>query len=224
MRARAPTAGSAGAVRDRHSIGASPTGDQTLETLAPLSSVLVQGHRAAVGPALPVDLGQQRPCHCVYGDRVAFVDVWVLNGPNLARLGQREPDVYGSGTYAELVAACERAGAESGVRVQVRQTDAEHELISWLHDAADADVPVVLNAAAWTHTSVAVRDAAAQLVAPWVEVHLSNVHAREEFRRHSYLSAVATGVVAGLGPDGYAAAIRFLADLHSTEPAGRRRG
>jgi len=148
------------------------------------------------------------------------VDVWVLNGPNLARLGKRERDVYGAGTYADLVAACERAGVESGVRVHVRQTDAEHELIGWLHAAADTEVPVVLNAGAWTHTSVAVRDAAAQLVAPWVEVHLSNVYAREEFRRHSYLSAVATGVVAGLGQQGYAAAIRFLADQRPAGPEG----
>ena len=137
--------------------------------------------------------------------------VWVLNGPNLARLGRRDVAVYGAETYAELVARCERVGAECGARVQVRQTDAEHELIAWLHEAADAAVPVVVNAGAWTHTSIAVRDAAAELTAPWVEVHLSNVHARESFRRHSYLSELATGVIAGLGPQGYEAAIRFLA-------------
>lgn len=143
------------------------------------------------------------------------MDVWVLNGPNLGRLGTRETHLYGTGSYAELVAMCERAGAELGARVQVRQTDAEHELLGWLHDAADAAVPVVLNAAGWTHTSVAVRDAAAQLVAPWVEVHLTNVYAREGFRQHSHLSAVATGVIAGLGPQGYVAAIRFLAQRHA---------
>ena len=139
------------------------------------------------------------------------MDVWVLNGPNLSRLGRRDVKVYGADTYAQLVARCHGAGAECGARVDVRQTDAEHEMIGWLHAAADAAVRVVLNAGAWTHTSIAVRDAAAELAAPWVEVHLSNVHAREGFRRHSYLSEVATGVIAGLGPSGYDAAIRFLA-------------
>lgn len=143
------------------------------------------------------------------------MDIWVLNGPNLSRLGRRDVLIYGAGTYAQLVARCQQVGAECGTRVEVRQTDAESELIGWLHDAADAAVPVVLNAGAWTHTSVAVRDAAAELAAPWVEVHLSNVHAREQFRRHSYLSDVATGVIAGLGPRGYEAAIRFLAE-HSS--------
>lgn len=137
--------------------------------------------------------------------------MWVLNGPNLSRLGRRDVVIYGAGTYAQLVARCRQVGAECGAHVEVRQTDAEHEMIGWLHDAADAAVPVVLNAGAWTHTSIAVRDAAAELAAPWVEVHLSNVHAREQFRRHSFLSDVATGVIAGLGPQGYDAAIRFLA-------------
>jgi 3-dehydroquinate dehydratase-2 len=137
--------------------------------------------------------------------------MWVLNGPNLARLGRREVSVYGIGSYADLVGTCERAGDACGVSVHVRQTDAEHELIRWLHDAADEKLPVVLNAGAWTHTSIAIRDAAAELRAPWVEVHLSNVHARESFRRHSYLSELASGVIVGLGPAGYEAAIRFLA-------------
>jgi 3-dehydroquinate dehydratase-2 len=139
------------------------------------------------------------------------VDIWVLNGPNLSRLGRRDVATYGSGTYAQLVTRCRKVGAECGADVEVRQTDAEHELIGWLHDAADAGVPVALNAGAWTHTSIAVRDAAAELVGPWVEVHLSNVHTRESFRRHSYLSDLATGVIAGLGHEGYDAAIRFLA-------------
>ena len=138
--------------------------------------------------------------------------MWVLNGPNLSRLGRREVTVYGARSYADLVDTCRRAGTACGVTVDVRQTDAEHELIRWLHDAADGEVPVDLNAGAWTHTSVAVRDAAAQLRAPWVEVHLRNVHARESFRRHSYLSELASGVSVGLGPAGYEAAIRFLAE------------
>ncbi len=138
--------------------------------------------------------------------------VLVLNGPNLRRLGTREPEVYGPATYADLVALCERTGAELGLAVEVRQTDHEGELLGWLHEAADAGRPVVLNAAAWTHTSVAVRDACAQLTAPLVEVHLSNVHRREGFRHHSYVSGVATGVVVGLGVTGYALALRYLAE------------
>ena len=141
----------------------------------------------------------------------APVPIQVLNGPNLGRLGTREPEIYGTTTHAELAAACEQAGREIGVEVVVRQTDAEHELLGWLHDAADAGDPVVLNPGGWTHTSVAVRDACAGLTAPLVEVHLSNVHAREDFRRHSYVSPVATAVIAGLGVDGYLAAIRWLA-------------
>jgi 3-dehydroquinate dehydratase-2 len=137
--------------------------------------------------------------------------VLVLNGPNLGRLGVREPDVYGTATYADLVDRCEAVAKEAGVEVDVRQTDAEAEMIGWLHDAADAGSAVVLNAGAWTHTSVAVRDAASQLAAPLVEVHLSNVHAREAFRHTSYLSDIAAAVVVGMGIEGYAAAIRFLA-------------
>ncbi|HSV65867.1 MAG TPA: type II 3-dehydroquinate dehydratase [Mycobacteriales bacterium] len=137
--------------------------------------------------------------------------VLVLNGPNLNRLGSREPTIYGATTYPELVELCVAAGKGLGVEVEVRQTNHEGELIGWLHDAADAGLPVVLNAGAWTHTSIAVRDACAALTAPLVEVHISNVHAREEFRHHSYISAVASGVIVGLGVRGYELAIRWLA-------------
>ena len=137
--------------------------------------------------------------------------VHVFNGPNLGRLGVREPDIYGSATYADLVARCEEVGKELGLDVDVRQTDTESELIGWLHDAADDGTPVILNAGAWTHTSVAVRDAASQLSAPLIEVHLSNVHARETFRHTSYLSDIATAVVVGMGIEGYAAALRYVA-------------
>lgn len=137
--------------------------------------------------------------------------VLVLNGPNLGRLGTREPETYGSATYADLVAHCEAVAAETDLDVEVRQTDDEAEMIGWLHAAADAGAAVVLNAGAWTHTSVAVRDAASQLTAPLIEVHLSNVHAREPFRRTSYLSDIAVAVIAGLGFDGYSAALRHLA-------------
>lgn len=147
--------------------------------------------------------------------------VLVLNGPNLGRLGTREPAVYGSTTHADLVTLCERAGAELGLAVEVRQTDHEGELLGWLHAAADAGTPVVLNAAAWTHTSIAVRDACSQLTAPLVEVHISNVHAREGFRHHSHISAVASGVIVGLGVAGYPLALRWLAEQARPEQAGQ---
>lgn len=137
--------------------------------------------------------------------------VYVLNGPNLGRLGTREPDVYGATTYAQLAEMCRTVGAELGLDVTVRQTDAEHELIAWLHEAADERAAVVLNPAAWSHYSYAIRDACAMLRGPLVEVHLSNIHAREEFRHHSVVSAVATGVICGLGVDGYRLALQYLA-------------
>jgi len=138
--------------------------------------------------------------------------VLVLNGPNLGRLGTREPDIYGHTTYTDLVALCEKTGHELDLDVIVRQTDFEGEMIGWLHEAAEDGHPVVLNAGAWTHYSIAVRDACALLTAPMIEVHISNVHKREEFRHHSYLSEIATGVIVGLGVDGYQLALRWLAD------------
>jgi 3-dehydroquinate dehydratase II len=138
------------------------------------------------------------------------VRVLVLNGPNLGRLGRREPEKYGTTTYAELAQLCREKGAALGLDVDVRQTDAEHEMLGWLHEAADDGSAVVLNPAAWTHTSVALRDACAQVTGPLLEVHLTNVHAREPFRQHSYVSPVATAVVAGLGVDGYLLALEWL--------------
>ncbi|MEU5567058.1 MULTISPECIES: type II 3-dehydroquinate dehydratase [Micromonospora] len=140
--------------------------------------------------------------------------VHVLNGPNLGRLGTREPDVYGASTYADLVALCESTGRDLGLDVTVRQTDAEHELLGWLHAAADEGAAVVLNPAAWSHYSYAVRDACAMLRGPLIEVHISNIHTREEFRHHSVVSAVATGVICGLGLDGYRLALHHLAAGH----------
>jgi 3-dehydroquinate dehydratase-2 len=137
--------------------------------------------------------------------------VLVLNGPNLGRLGSREPTIYGDTTHAELAALCVKGGAELGLEVEVRQTDHEGELLGWLHGAADDGTPVVLNAGARTHTSIALRDACAALTAPLVEVHISNVHQREEFRHHSYVSGVATGVIVGLGVEGYVLALSWLA-------------
>lgn len=137
----------------------------------------------------------------------------VINGPNLGRLGRREPDVYGSTTHEDLVGLIEREAADLGLKVVVRQSDSEAELLGWIHQAADAGEPVVLNAGALTHTSVALRDACAELRAPLIEVHISNVHKREEFRHRSYLSGIATGVIVGLGVQGYLLALRYLAGL-----------
>ena len=132
----------------------------------------------------------------------------VLNGPNIGRLGTREPAIYGSATYADLVRACVDTGASLGAEVEVRQTDDEATYLGWLHEAAVDGL--VLNPGAWTHTSVAVRDAAAQLTAPFVEVHLSNPLAREDFRHTSYTAGLALGVIAGFGLDSYRLALRAL--------------
>jgi 3-dehydroquinate dehydratase-2 len=139
--------------------------------------------------------------------------VLVLNGPNLGRLGRREPEVYGNTTHDELVKLIEQEAEELGLKAVVRQSDSEADLLNWIHAAADAKDPVILNAGALTHTSVALRDACAELQAPLIEVHISNVHTREEFRHHSYISAVATGVIVGLGVQGYVLALRHLASL-----------
>jgi len=145
--------------------------------------------------------------------------VYVLNGPNLGRLGTREPGVYGTTSYPDLVEMCRVVGAELGLDVEVRQTDAEHEMLAWLHRAADEGAAVVLNPGAWSHYSYAVRDACALLRGPLVEVHISNIHAREAFRHHSVVSAVATGVICGLGVDGYRLALLHLARGASATPA-----
>lgn len=145
--------------------------------------------------------------------------VHVLNGPNLGRLGIREPDIYGVASYADLVAACEETARELGLQVLVRQTDDEATLVGWLHAAADAAAPVVINPAAFTHYSYAVRDAVAMLPTPVIEVHLSNIAAREEFRQTSVVSAVARGVISGFGIDSYRLALHAMSRLD--EP-GRR--
>lgn len=139
--------------------------------------------------------------------------VLVLNGPNLGRLGKREPEKYGSTTYDELVTLIEGEAEDLGMKAIVRQSDSEGELLNFIHAAADAGDPVILNAGALTHTSIALRDACAELTAPLIEVHITNVHAREEFRHHSYLSAVATGVIVGLGVQGYVMALRYIATV-----------
>ena len=136
----------------------------------------------------------------------------VLNGPNLGRLGRRQPEIYGSTTYVELVQLCEGWGRQLGLAVDVRQTNHEGQLLDWLNQAADDATPVVLNPAAWSHYSYALLDACAQLVAPLVEVHISDPATRpEEFRHHSVVTAYAVEVIAGRGLDGYRLALETVA-------------
>jgi 3-dehydroquinate dehydratase-2 len=148
--------------------------------------------------------------------------VLVLNGPNLGRLGSREPDVYGSRNFADLVETCQASGRALGLDVEVRQTDDEGEMIRWVHEAIDAKWPVVLNPAAFTHYSYALRDALAMRTAPLVEVHISNPAAREEFRHVSVVSAVADGTIAGFGYMSYQLALQAIAGLDAAAGAGQR--
>ncbi|GAA4625219.1 type II 3-dehydroquinate dehydratase [Actinoallomurus vinaceus] len=140
-------------------------------------------------------------------------EVFVLNGPNLGRLGSREPDVYGAADFDDLTALCRDTARALGLHAEVRQTDDEAELVSWLHEAADGRIPVVLNPAAFTHYSYALRDAIAQRTAPLIEVHISNPAAREEFRHTSVVAAVATGTIAGFGLLSYVLALQAIAEL-----------
>jgi 3-dehydroquinate dehydratase II len=139
--------------------------------------------------------------------------VLVLNGPNLGRLGKREPSVYGSATYADLVDLCVSSGKELGLDVDVRQSEYEGELVTWVHEACDASLPVVLNAGALTHYSYALMDALKMRTAPLVEVHISNIAAREGFRHESVVTPVADGIIAGFGFQSYVLALRAVAAL-----------
>ncbi|MEU3491992.1 type II 3-dehydroquinate dehydratase [Kitasatospora cineracea] len=147
---------------------------------------------------------------------MSITRVLVLNGPNLGRLGSREPDVYGSTSYAGLVERCTKLGAELGLAVEVRETNSEAEMVGWLHEAADAETPVVINPGAFTHYSYAMRDAAAQRTAPLIEVHISNPYTRETFRHTSVIAAVASGTIAGFGLGSYELALRALAEQLTT--------
>ena len=143
--------------------------------------------------------------------------VLVLNGPNLGRLGKREPSVYGTASYADLCDLCHRTGTELGLDVEVRQTEYEGELVAWIHQACDGQVPVVLNAGALTHYSYALADAVKMRTAPLVEVHISNIAARESFRHESVITGAASGIIAGFGFQSYALALRAVAELAGDE-------
>jgi len=153
--------------------------------------------------------------------------IWVLNGPNLNLLGAREPGIYGASTLADVEQVCRSAAQPHGLDVDFRQSNHEGELIDWLHAAGAATpgsvVGIVLNAGAYTHTSVALHDAIKAIFPPVIEVHLSNVHAREPFRHHSYLSPACAGIVVGFGVAGYAMAIDGLARAAAARPAEPKR-
>jgi 3-dehydroquinate dehydratase-2 len=137
--------------------------------------------------------------------------LYVLNGPNLNLLGSRETSVYGATTLADIEKLCGAAAKKHGLDLVFKQSNHEGELVDWLHEAKAKAVGVVINPGAYTHTSVALHDAIRAIGLPVIEVHLSNIFAREEFRHHSYVSPVARGVICGLGPEGYGLAIDGLA-------------
>ena len=137
--------------------------------------------------------------------------IFVLNGPNLNMLGKREPGIYGGKTLADIEADCKVAGAELGLTIDFRQSNHEGDLVTWLHEAADKAVGVAINAGAYTHTSVALHDAIRAISPiPVIEVHISNVHAREEFRHKSMIAPAAKGVISGFGPQSYILALQAL--------------
>ena len=138
--------------------------------------------------------------------------VYVINGPNLNLLGTREPEIYGHATLADIERLCRAAAEPHGLAIEFRQSNHEGELVSWIHEAgAKHAAGVVLNAAAYTHTSIALLDAVAACPSPVIEVHITNIHAREDFRRASYVARAAKAVICGFGPLGYALAISGLA-------------
>ncbi|MFN3959158.1 MAG: type II 3-dehydroquinate dehydratase [Parvularculaceae bacterium] len=146
--------------------------------------------------------------------------IYVLNGPNLNLLGKREPHIYGSATLGDVQNAVEKKAAGLGLRVDFRQSNHEGVLVDWIQEAREKAAGLVLNPGAYTHTSVAIHDALKALTIPTIEVHLSNIHAREAFRRHSFVSPAATGVICGLGAEGYLAALDALKRLIDKGPKG----
>ncbi len=159
--------------------------------------------------------------------------VFILNGPNLNMLGKREPGIYGAATLADVEAACAAHGKALGLKVDFRQTNIEGVLVDWIQEAGEKAQGIIINPGAYTHTSVALQDALRAVGLPVIEVHLSNIFAREAFRHHSYVSPVATGVICGLGPKGYTLALEALAahrrkdgprEEKKTKTTARRKG
>jgi 3-dehydroquinate dehydratase-2 len=145
--------------------------------------------------------------------------VYVLNGPNLNLLGKREPHIYGHETLADVEAQCRTLAAELNLSIEFRQSNAEFQIIDWIHEARETAAAIVINPGAFTHTSIAIMDALNACKCPIFEVHISNVHRRESFRHHSYVSLTATGVMAGFGTHGYSLALRHVAQLLAKEAA-----
>jgi len=143
--------------------------------------------------------------------------IYILNGPNLNLLGSREPHIYGHETLADVEAECRRLAAEFGLAVKFQQSNAEFQLIDWIHEARESAVAIIINPGAFTHTSIAILDALKACSCPILEVHISNVHRREAFRHTSYVSLAATGVMAGFGTHGYQLAVRHVAHLLNTK-------
>jgi 3-dehydroquinate dehydratase-2 len=150
--------------------------------------------------------------------------VYVLNGPNLNLLGTREPQIYGNATLADVERLCRKTAEEHRLALEFRQSNHEGELIDWIHEAAAKAVGVVINPGGYTHTSVALRDAVAAVALPVIEVHISNIFAREEFRHHSHVAPVAKATLAGFGVAGYSLAIAGLAGLVAPAARGKRKG
>jgi len=153
--------------------------------------------------------------------------IFILNGPNLNLLGKREPGLYGTGTLADIEKACIARGKDLGLKVDFRQSNLEGVLVDWIQEAGEKAKGIVINPGAYTHTSVAIHDAIRGTGLPVIEVHLSNIFARERFRHHSYVSPVAKGVICGLGPLGYTLALEALQPLVAGKPpakAARRKG
>ena len=141
--------------------------------------------------------------------------IYILNGPNLNRLGKREPEIYGTTTLAEIEILCRRAAGDRAIRFL--QTNAEAEMIGWIHEAIDEGAGIVINAAAWTFTSLAILDALKMFPGPIIELHISNIHRREEIYHNSYVSKAASGVIVGLGAQGYPLAVSSLLDILSAK-------
>ena len=147
--------------------------------------------------------------------------IYVLNGPNLNLLGKRQPEIYGRETLADVEARCRECAARHGFELRFHQSNREYEIIDWIHESREIAAGIVINPAAFTHTSVAILDALNTCDFPIIEVHISNVHKREAFRHHSYVSGVASGVIAGFGTQGYVFAIERLVRLTAPEMEGR---
>lgn len=156
------------------------------------------------------------PAHRPIPKMMSSRPVYILNGPNLNRLGRREPDIYGKTTLAEIEARCRQAAAHRAI--EFRQTNSEAQLIDWIHEAIDLGSGIIINPAAYSFTSIAILDALKMFPGPIVELHISNIHRREEHYHHSYVSKIATAVIAGLGPDGYVVATSAIVDMIERDP------